>query len=133
MEKISRRTAVKLLASTGAAMCVPKIFAQADDANVASNAAVSIPAKAVTLPPAPVPIVPPPGFGIAAGPFKPTLESLSAFQVPDWSPVRRTEPCLGAPWHSMRYIRRRQSRRRGLRKLRAKRSGLVERVSPRPG
>ena len=84
MEKISRRTAVKLLASTGAAMCVPKIFAQADDANVASNAAVSIPAKAVTLPPAPVPIVPPPGFGIAAGPFKPTLESLSAFQVPDW-------------------------------------------------
>src|SRR5476649_2817307 len=84
MKKISRRTAVKLLAGTGAAMCVPKIFAQADDTNVATNAAVSIPAKAMTLPPAPTPIVPPPGFGVAAGPFKPTLESLSAFQVPDW-------------------------------------------------
>ena len=36
------------------------------------------------MPPAPTPIAAPPGFGVAAGPFQPTLESLSAFQVPDW-------------------------------------------------
>ena len=37
-----------------------------------------------TIAPAPKPILPPPGFGVAAGPFQPTVESLSAFQVPDW-------------------------------------------------
>jgi alpha-L-fucosidase len=41
-------------------------------------------AGAVSLPPAPAPIAAPPGFGVADGPFKPTLESLSAFKIPDW-------------------------------------------------
>jgi alpha-L-fucosidase len=40
--------------------------------------------SAPTLPPAPAPIVPPAGFGVADGPFKPTLESLSAFKIPEW-------------------------------------------------
>jgi alpha-L-fucosidase len=39
---------------------------------------------ALDLPPAPKPILPPAGFGVAQGPFKPTLESLSAFRIPDW-------------------------------------------------
>ena len=51
--KKSRITAVKLLAGTGAAMCVPKFFSQAVDADVASNAAISGTASAVTLPPTP--------------------------------------------------------------------------------
>jgi alpha-L-fucosidase len=70
--KMTRRTAVQLLAGSGAALCLPKAFGQA--------AAPAAPG----LPPAPAPIVAPPGFGVAQGPFKPTLESLSAFQVPDW-------------------------------------------------
>jgi alpha-L-fucosidase len=37
------------------------------------------------LPPAPAPILPPAGFGIAEGPFQPTWESLAgSYQVPDW-------------------------------------------------
>jgi alpha-L-fucosidase len=44
----------------------------------------SAPAAGPVLPPAPEPIVAPPGFGVAEGPFQPTLESLSAFQVPEW-------------------------------------------------
>ena len=76
--KMSRRTAVQLLAGTGAALCLPKAIAHA-----AAPAAAAA-AGAAALPPAPTPIPAPPGFGVAAGPFKPTLESLSAFQVPDW-------------------------------------------------
>jgi alpha-L-fucosidase len=76
--KMTRRTALRLLVGTGAAMCLPKAFGQA------APAAASGPASAPSLPPAPTPIVAPPGFGVAEGPFKPTLESLSAFQVPDW-------------------------------------------------
>jgi alpha-L-fucosidase len=72
--KMTRRTAVKVLAGTGAGLCLPKVFGQA-----AAPAASATPP-----PPAPAPIIPPPGFGIASGPFKPTLESLSAFEVPEW-------------------------------------------------
>ena len=76
--RMTRRTAVQLLAGTGAAVCLPKAFGQtappgADGAG-----------RAPSLPPAPEPIVAPPGFGVAKGPFQPTLESLSAFQVPEW-------------------------------------------------
>jgi len=77
--KMSRRTAVQLLAGTGAALCLPKAFGQAAPAVPATT-----PATGPALPPAPTPIIAPQGFGIADGPFKPTLESLSAFQVPDW-------------------------------------------------
>jgi len=85
MKKMTRRTAVKLLAGTGvAAWCLPKAFSQAADANVDADAAVKGATSALRLPPAPTPIVAPPGFGVAKGPFQPTLESLSAFQVPDW-------------------------------------------------
>ncbi len=79
--QISRRTAIQLLAGAGAAMCLPRAFGQAAAPAVA---AAGGPATAPSLPPAPTPIAAPPGFGVADGPFKPTLESLSAFQVPDW-------------------------------------------------
>jgi len=37
------------------------------------------------LPPAPIPIDAPPGFGVAPGPFQPAWDSLAAgFQVPEW-------------------------------------------------
>jgi alpha-L-fucosidase len=75
--EMTRRTAVQLLAGTGAALCLRKAFGQAAPA-------AGGPAGTPSLPPAPTPIVAPPGFGVAEGPFKPTLESLSAFQVPDW-------------------------------------------------
>ena len=43
------------------------------------------PTSTSTIPPAPTPIPAPAGFGIAAGPFQPTWESLAAdYQVPDW-------------------------------------------------
>jgi alpha-L-fucosidase len=75
--KMTRRTAVQLLAGAGAGLCLPKTFGQA--AAPAASGAGPAP-----LPPAPAPIPAPAGFGVAEGPFKPTLESLSAFQVPDW-------------------------------------------------
>jgi alpha-L-fucosidase len=78
MIKMTRRTALQLLAGTGAAALLPRAFGQTP-----SRAPV-VPAPAPTLPPAPTPILPPPGFGVAPGPFKPTLESLSAFKVPEW-------------------------------------------------
>ena len=59
--KMTRRTAVQLLACTGAALCLPKTFAQA------AAPAASAPPSAVPLPPAPAPIAAPPGFGVAAG------------------------------------------------------------------
>ncbi|MGD1086495.1 MAG: alpha-L-fucosidase [Verrucomicrobiota bacterium] len=74
---MTRRTAVQLLAGAGAGLCLPKTFGQA--AAPAASGAGPAP-----LPPAPAPIPAPAGFGVAEGPFKPTLESLSAFQVPDW-------------------------------------------------
>ena len=63
---------------TGAAVALPALPSFSADTN-ASAAAPS-----VVLPPAPRPIIAPPGFGIAAGPFQPSWESLSAYQVPDW-------------------------------------------------
>ena len=76
--KMSRRKAVQILAGTGAALCLPKAFGQT------APSTSSAPAGGFALPPAPTPILAPPGFGVAEGPFKPTLESLSNFQVPDW-------------------------------------------------
>ena len=76
--KISRRTAVQLMAGTAAGLCIPKAMGQA------AIPVAGGPATAPSLPPAPAPIAAPPGFGVADGPFKPTLESLSAYQIPDW-------------------------------------------------
>ena len=70
--KMTRRTAVQLLAGSSASLCLPESFGQ------------DAPTNAAPLPPAPEPIVAPPGFGVAPGPFQPNLESLSAFQVPEW-------------------------------------------------
>src|ERR1035441_5726962 len=76
----SRRQFIKksaLFAGAAATLPVLPSFAAAD-----ANAPAAAPARA--LPPAPTPIVPPPGFGVAAGPFQPTWESLANYQVPDW-------------------------------------------------
>ncbi len=54
----------------------------------AAGALPSVPTAPVPvgkLPPAPIPIAAPAGFGVAAGPFQPTWESLGAgYQVPEW-------------------------------------------------
>jgi alpha-L-fucosidase len=59
------------LAGAASTACLPSAFSQ-------ESAAVS------ALPPAPSPIPAPLGFGVAPGPFQPSWESLSNYQVPDW-------------------------------------------------
>ena len=73
---LSRRSALKLLAAAVPTAYLSK-YAVAADTPVAG-------ATEAELPPAPVPIPAPEGFGVIDGPFKPDLESLSAFQIPDW-------------------------------------------------
>ena len=82
MKKITRREMMKLLAISAPVAYLPSTFAQTTNATATTNAPV---APELPLPPAPVYIKPPAGFGVAAGPFKPTWESLtSGYQVPDW-------------------------------------------------
>ena len=92
---LSRRSFIKTSALfTGAAATLPMLpsFAaetNAPDANAlaagAAPSAAPVTAAPIIYPPAPTPIVAPPGFGVAAGPFQPTWESLAAgYQVPDW-------------------------------------------------
>src|SRR5690242_2766045 len=74
----SRRQFLKAAAAAGAsASAVPGLIAQE---------APSAPAQpAYALPPAPTPIPAPAGFGVTAGPFQPTWESLAAgHTIPDW-------------------------------------------------
>ena len=77
---LSRRSFIKKSALfTGAAASLPLLSA------FAQQAASSASPAGFTLPPAPKPILPPPGFGVAPGPFQPSWESLAgAYQVPDW-------------------------------------------------
>jgi alpha-L-fucosidase len=80
---LSRRHFIKKSALfTGAAVSLPLLPSFAADTNAP---AVPSAIKQFPLPPAPTPIVAPPGFGVATGPFQPTWESLaSGYQVPDW-------------------------------------------------
>jgi alpha-L-fucosidase len=64
---MSRRELMRLAAGSAAAAAVPRAYGQQR-----------------SLPPAPVPIAAPPGFGVAPGPFQPNWESLSNYRVPDW-------------------------------------------------
>jgi len=73
---VSRRTALKMLAASLPAAYLGRV--------PSFSAAAVAGASAAELPPAPEPIPAPDGFGVAAGPFQPTLESLSAYQLPDW-------------------------------------------------
>jgi alpha-L-fucosidase len=92
---LSRRHFIKKTALfTSAAATLPMLPSFAADTNApdpnaleagASTAPPPPTASTVVLPPAPEPILPPPGFGVAAGPFQPTWESLAGgYQVPDW-------------------------------------------------
>jgi alpha-L-fucosidase len=72
---ISRRSALKQLAAAVPAVCIGRI---------SSVAAADAEASAAELPPAPTPIPAPEGFGVAPGPFQPTLQSLSAYKAPEW-------------------------------------------------
>jgi alpha-L-fucosidase len=74
---LSRRSALKVLAAAVPAAYLSK-YASAADAASATGATEA------ELPPAPAPIPAPEGFGVIDGPFKPNLESLSAFKIPDW-------------------------------------------------
>ena len=69
---------LKLVAASAPAACLPRAFGQE------GASSTNVPAAARPLPPAPTPIPAPPGFGVAPGPFQPTWESLSNYQVPDW-------------------------------------------------
>ena len=91
----SRRSFIKKSALlTGAAATLPLLPTFAADTNapdpnaLAAGAATATPpatARAIIYPPAPTPILPPPGFGVADGPFQPSWESLSSgYQVPEW-------------------------------------------------
>ena len=76
--KMTRREMMHLLAGGVSGTYLSRAFGQ--DGASPANA----PAAARALPPAPTPIPAPPGFGVAPGPFQPSWESLSAYQVPDW-------------------------------------------------
>jgi alpha-L-fucosidase len=92
--QFSRRHFIKKSALfTGAAATLPMLPSFAADTNApdpnalaagAAPAAAPVAAPPIIYPPAPTPIVAPPGFGVAKGPFQPTWESLSNYQVPDW-------------------------------------------------
>jgi len=93
--QVSRRNFIKKSALfTGAAATLPMLPSFGADTNTpdpnalaagASTAPVTSTAPSVVLPPAPTPIIAPPGFGVADGPFQPTWESLgSNYQVPEW-------------------------------------------------
>jgi alpha-L-fucosidase len=83
---------LKLVAASAPAACLPNPFGQAADtaSEAAAQAAGASPttppptAPAVVIPPAPLHIPAPAGFGVASGPYQPTWESLSNYQVPDW-------------------------------------------------
>jgi len=87
----TRRDFLKTSAlAAGGAFALPA-FLRAQDPNAAAagatptSAAPPASAPPVNYPPAPTPIAAPPGFGVAAGPFQPTWESLAAgYQTPDW-------------------------------------------------
>jgi alpha-L-fucosidase len=81
--KISRRESLKMLAATAGAMALPKALGDST-ASAQTAPPATAPAVERPLPPAPFHIEPPAGFGVADGPFKPTWESLSAYQAPDW-------------------------------------------------
>lgn len=74
---MTRRKMMQLTAATVPALGTLSALGQTSNAGAA-------PAGARPLPPAPTPIPAPAGFGVAPGPFQPTWESLSAYQVPDW-------------------------------------------------
>ena len=85
---VSRRNFIKKsVLFTGAAATLPLLPSFAADTNApdpnalaagAAPAAEPVAAPAIIYPPAPTPILAPPGFGVAAGPFQPTWESLAA-------------------------------------------------------
>jgi alpha-L-fucosidase len=80
MKKMSRRHAVQLLAATGAAVtALPRLLGQA-----ASEPATQAKPMTRPTPPGPAIITPPAGFGVARGPFEPTMDSLSKYEVPEW-------------------------------------------------
>ncbi len=66
------------LAGAASAVYLPRAFGQESASPTNTQAA------APALPPAPAPILAPPGYGVAPGPFQPSWESLSSYQVPDW-------------------------------------------------
>lgn len=67
---------LKLLAASAPAAGLPGMLARTQAQPVAN---IDLP-----VPPAPVPILAPAEFGVAAGPFQPNWDSLAGYQVPDW-------------------------------------------------
>jgi alpha-L-fucosidase len=84
---ISRRTVLRSISAAATVALVERAMGQ-DAPSIAGSttAPATGPAVAVNhpIPPAPAPISAPAGFGVAPGPFQPTWDSLSHYQVPDW-------------------------------------------------
>jgi len=76
--KMTRREIMQWLTGAASAAYLPRAFGQEGASPANAQAAASV------LPPAPTSILAPPGYGVAPGPFQPTWESLSSYQVPDW-------------------------------------------------
>jgi alpha-L-fucosidase len=76
--KMTRRQMMQIMAASVPAMRLAQAFGQPAASNPSAAAAPA-------LPPAPKPIPAPAGFGVAAGPFQPTWDSLAAgYKVPEW-------------------------------------------------
>jgi alpha-L-fucosidase len=79
MDRLSRRRVIKLLAATGAAAALSRLPGRAVfGASARGGTGTRIP------PPSPLHLDPPAGFGVAQGPFEPTMDSLSKYEIPDW-------------------------------------------------
>jgi len=75
---MTRREMMQWLAGAASAARLPRAFGQEGASPTHAQAA------APALPPAPTPIPAPRGYGVAPGPFQPSWDSLSSYQVPDW-------------------------------------------------
>ena len=116
---LTRRELLRSLSAAVPATCLAQALAPPATAQTpAPPQTAAAPAK--KLPPAPKPIPAPEGFGVAPGPFQPTWESLSAYQVPDWYRDAKLgiwahwgpqcQPEMG-DWYAQRHV---QARRRRL-------------------
>ncbi len=103
--KLSRRSAVKLLAGAGVAAALPSVFGQTSPATGTASAparggrgrgAPPADPPGTVIPPAPEYIAAPENFGVADGPYKSSWDSLSSYTHPDW--YRDAKLGLWAHW-----------------------------------
>ena len=79
---MTRRQMIKMMAASVPTLQYAQAFGQ--QAITATNGAAAAVPPEPPLPTAPIPIIPPAGFGVCKGPFQPTWESLSTREIPEW-------------------------------------------------